>query len=46
MSETKSHARAPGHQMLVLDVPHRRRVCLAADVGHRRDGFENTVPMP
>jgi glyoxylase-like metal-dependent hydrolase (beta-lactamase superfamily II) len=42
----KTPGHAPGHQMLVLDLPHRGRVCLAADVGHLRDGFENMVPMP
>jgi N-acyl homoserine lactone hydrolase len=42
----KAPGHAPGHQMLLLDLPHRGRVCLAADVGHQRDGFENMVPMP
>jgi glyoxylase-like metal-dependent hydrolase (beta-lactamase superfamily II) len=42
----KAPGHAPGHQMLVLDLPHRGRVCLAADVGHQRDGFENMAPMP
>jgi N-acyl homoserine lactone hydrolase len=42
----KAPGHAPGHQMFLLDLPHRGRVCLAADVGHQRDGFENMVPMP
>jgi N-acyl homoserine lactone hydrolase len=32
--------------MLIVDLPHRGRLCLAADVGHMRDGFENMAPMP
>ncbi|SEC99231.1 N-acyl homoserine lactonase family protein [Bradyrhizobium erythrophlei] len=37
---------SPGQQVLVVDLPNRGRICLAADTGHQRDGFENMVPMP
>jgi N-acyl homoserine lactone hydrolase len=37
---------APGQQVLIVDLPQRGRVCLAADTGHQRDGFDNMVPMP
>lgn len=42
----KTPGHAPGHQAMLLNLPHRGRVCLGADVGHQRDGFENNVPMP
>lgn len=35
-----------GHQSLVVDLPNRGRICLGADVGHQRDGFETITPMP
>jgi N-acyl homoserine lactone hydrolase len=35
-----------GHQSLVLDLPNRGRICLGADIGHQRAGFENMIPMP
>ena|SRR5882757_9973624 len=37
---------APGPQVLIIDLPNRGRVCLAADTDHQRDGFDNMVPMP
>jgi N-acyl homoserine lactone hydrolase len=37
---------APGQQVLIIDLPNRGRVCLAADTDHQRDGFDNMVPMP
>jgi N-acyl homoserine lactone hydrolase len=46
MRLTKTPGHTPGHQSLILDLPHRGRVCLGADVGHQRDGFEAMVPMP
>ena len=42
----KTPGHTPGHQALLLDLPNRGRVCLGADVGHQRDGYENMVPMP
>ena len=42
----KTPGHAPGHQVLIVDLPNRGRVCLAADTGHQRDGFDNMVPMP
>lgn len=42
----KTPGHAPGHQALLLDLAQRGRICLAGDVGHQRDGFENMVPMP
>ena len=42
----KSPGHSPGPQVLLLDLPNRGRICLAADTGHQRDGFENIVPMP
>ena len=42
----KSPGHSPGLQVLLLDLPNRGRICLAADTGHQRDGFENMVPMP
>lgn len=35
-----------GHQSLVLNLSNRGRICLGADIGHQRDGFENMIPMP
>jgi N-acyl homoserine lactone hydrolase len=42
----KTPGHSPGHQVLIVDLANRGRVCLAADTGHQRDGFENMVPMP
>lgn len=42
----KAPGHAPGQQVLVVDLQNRGRVCLAADTGHQRDGFDNMVPMP
>jgi N-acyl homoserine lactone hydrolase len=42
----KTPGHAPGHQVLVLSLPNRGRICLAADTGHQRDGFEKMIPMP
>lgn len=42
----KTPGHSPGHQVLIVDLPNRGRICLAADTGHQRDGFENMVPMP
>ncbi|WP_165943449.1 N-acyl homoserine lactonase family protein [Roseicella aquatilis] len=42
----KTPGHAPGHQALLLDLAQRGRVCLGADVGHQRDGYEAMVPMP
>ena len=42
----KTPGHAPGHQVLVLSLPNRGRICLAADTGHQRDGFEKMLPMP
>jgi len=42
----KTPGHTPGHQALLLNLPHRGQICLGADVGHQRDGFENMVPMP
>ena len=36
----KSPGHSPGLQVLLLDLPNRGRICLAADTGHQRDGFE------
>jgi len=35
-----------GHQSMILDLPNRGRVCLGADIGHQRGGFENMTPFP
>ncbi|MCR8547571.1 N-acyl homoserine lactonase family protein [Salipiger sp. P9] len=37
---------APGHQSLIVDLPNRGRIVLAADVSHQRDQFEAFIPMP
>lgn len=42
----KTPGHAPGHQVLIADLANRGRICLAADTGHQREGFENMVPMP
>lgn len=42
----KMPGHTPGHQVLVVDLPNRGRVCMAADAGHQRDGFNDMVPMP
>lgn len=42
----KAPGHSPGQQVLVANLPNRGRVCLAADTGHQRDGFDNMVPMP
>jgi N-acyl homoserine lactone hydrolase len=42
----KTPGHSPGHQALLLNLPHRGQVCLGADVGHQRDGFANMMPMP
>ncbi|MGH7051519.1 MAG: N-acyl homoserine lactonase family protein [Acetobacteraceae bacterium] len=46
MRLVKTPGHTPGHQALILDLAHHGRICLAADVGHQRDGFEAMVPMP
>jgi N-acyl homoserine lactone hydrolase len=42
----KTPGHTPGQQVLIADLPNKGRICLAADTGHQRDGFENMVPMP
>ncbi len=42
----KTPGHTPGHQVLIVNLPSRGRVCLAADTGHVRDGFEDMIPMP
>lgn len=42
----KTPGHTPGHQALVVTLPNRGRICLAADTGHQRGGFEGLVPMP
>lgn len=42
----KTPGHTPGHQSLLLDLPHRGRMCLGADVGHQREGFDSLTPMP
>jgi N-acyl homoserine lactone hydrolase len=37
---------SPGHQSLVLNLAQRGKICLGADVGHQKDGFEAMIPMP
>ncbi|MBT0781888.1 N-acyl homoserine lactonase family protein [Paracoccus sp. pheM1] len=37
---------APGHQSLLLDLPHRGRILLGGDVAHQRDQYRNHIPMP
>lgn len=37
---------SPGHQVLMLDLPHRGKVCLAADVAHLRSALNEYAPMP
>lgn len=37
---------SPGHQSLILDLPQRGRICLAGDVAHQRDQFDQMIPMP
>jgi N-acyl homoserine lactone hydrolase len=42
----KASGHAPGHQVLLINLSHRGRICMAADTGHQRSGFDNMVPMP
>ncbi len=42
----KTPGHAAGHQALILNLPHRGKICLGGDVGHLRDGFDAMVPMP
>lgn len=42
----RTSGHTPGHQALILDLPQRGKLCLGADVGHLRDGYEAMVPMP
>ena len=42
----KTPGHSPGHQVLIVDLSNRGRICMAADTGHQRGGFENMVPMP
>jgi N-acyl homoserine lactone hydrolase len=42
----KTPGHTPGHQALIVDLPQRGKVCLGADVGHQRDGYEAMIPMP
>jgi len=42
----KTPGHAAGHQVLIVNLKNRGRVCLAADTGHQRDGFESMTPMP
>ena len=42
----KTPGHSPGHQALILNLPQRGKICLGADVGHQKDGFEAMVPMP
>lgn len=46
MKLLKTPGHAPGHQVLLLDLPQHGRLCLAADTGHQRDGFDKLIPMP
>lgn len=36
---------APGHQSLLVELPHHGRVLLGGDVAHQRDQYENHIPM-
>ena len=42
----KTPGHSPGHQVLVINRPTHGPICLAADTGHQRDGFEAMAPMP
>jgi N-acyl homoserine lactone hydrolase len=42
----KTPGHTPGHQALVVNLPNRGRICMAADTGHQRSGFDTLVPMP
>jgi N-acyl homoserine lactone hydrolase len=42
----KTPGHSPGHQALIVDLPHRGRVCMGADTGNQRNGFDALVPMP
>jgi N-acyl homoserine lactone hydrolase len=46
MRLVRTPGHTPGHQSLILSLAQRGRICLAADVGHQRDGFEAMIPMP
>lgn len=46
MRLVRTPGHTPGHQALILELPQRGRICLGADVGHLREGYENMVPMP
>lgn len=46
MRLVKTPGHAPGHQMLLLDLPNRGRICLAADLAHIREAYEKSAPMP
>ncbi len=43
---TKTPGHAPGHQILTLNLSHRGKICLAADLSHSQKAFENFAPMP
>ena len=42
----KAPGHSPGHQVLILNLAQHGRICLAGDVGHLREGYENMVPFP
>ena len=42
----KTPGHSPGHQALILNLSQRGKICLGADTGHQRDGFEAMIPMP
>ena len=46
MQLLKRPGHTPSHQALILTLAQRGRICLGADVGHQRDGYEAMVPMP
>lgn len=46
MKLLKLPGHSPGHQVLMLNLSNRGPICLAADAGHQRDGFESMIPMP
>ena len=42
----KAPGHSPGQQVLIAKLPNHGRICMAADTGHQRDGFESMTPMP
>jgi glyoxylase-like metal-dependent hydrolase (beta-lactamase superfamily II) len=42
----KTPGHAPGHQALILNLKNRGTICLAADLAHSQQAFENFAPMP